>query len=126
MCIVSFSSKMISPAVIIKLYCFKLLFEKHFCLNNGPFVFSITDSCFDFGHHTSEISLPSSNSLQNLKQIEKRLLRYCTFIFSLSCQIVSVTSYLHEREAENLQNGGTHFPQIPDFWMGYLENPLAH
>ena len=25
------------PAVTIKLYCFKLLFEQHFCLNNRPF-----------------------------------------------------------------------------------------
>ena len=26
-------------AVTIKLYCFKLLFEHHFCLNHRPFVF---------------------------------------------------------------------------------------
>ena len=27
------------PVVTIKLYCFKLLFEHRFCLNNRPFVF---------------------------------------------------------------------------------------
>ena len=29
----------------------------------------------------------------------ERLLRHCTFIFSLSCSIASVTSYLSENEA---------------------------
>ena len=42
------------PAVTIKLYCFKLLFEHDFCLNSGPF-FSITDNNFDFGRHSNEI-----------------------------------------------------------------------
>ena len=45
----------------------------------------------------------------------KRLLRYCTFIFALSCRIASVTSYLSENEAENLQNGDVDVAQIPDF-----------
>ena len=35
------------PAVRIKLHCFKLLFEHHFCLNNRLFVFSIIDNHFD-------------------------------------------------------------------------------
>ena len=35
----------------------------------------------------------------------KRLMRYCTFIFSISCSIPSVTSYFIEKEAKNLQNG---------------------
>ena len=56
----------------------------------------------------------------------RRLLRYCTFIFSSSCSIASVTSYLSETEAENLQNGAVHLAQIPDFEMEYLENHLAH
>ena len=43
------------PAVKIKLYCFKLLFEHHFCFNNRPFVFSIIDNNFDFGCHNNEI-----------------------------------------------------------------------
>ena len=55
----------------------------------------------------------------------KRLLRYCTFIFSLSCRIAFVTSYSNENEAESLQNGDVHLAQIPDFEMGYLENHLA-
>ena len=54
------------------------------------------------------------------------LLRYCAFIFSLSCNIASVTSYLSENEAENLQNGDIHLVQIPDYEMEYLENHLAH
>ena len=60
----SHNKKSISPiflqnltllAVTIKLYCFKLLFEHHSCLNNRPFVFSITDNNFDFGCHSNEI-----------------------------------------------------------------------
>ena len=35
-------------------------------------------------------------------------------------------SYLSENEAENLQNGGVHLAQIPDFEIEYLENHLAH
>ena len=35
-------------------------------------------------------------------------------------------SYLSENEAENLQNGNVHLPQIPDFEIGYLENHLVH
>ena len=46
-------------------------------------------------------------------------------IFSLSCRIASVTSYLCENEAENLQNGDFHLAQISDFEMRYLENHLA-
>ena len=56
-------------------------------------------------------------------------MRYCTFISSLSCQVASVTSYLYENEAGNLQNGNFNLAQIPDFGMGifnYLENHLAH
>ena len=34
-------------------------------------------------------------------------------------------SYLGENEAKNLQTGGFHLAQIPDFGMGYLENHLA-
>ena len=53
-------------------------------------------------------------------------MRYCTFIFSMSCRIVYVTSYLNENEAKNLQNGDVHVAQIADFEIGYLENHLAH
>ena len=42
----NFLQNMILPAVAIKLHCFRLLFEHHFCLNNRPFVFSITDNNF--------------------------------------------------------------------------------
>ena len=67
---------------------------------------------------------------QNFKISNKsnvRLLTFdCTFIFSLSCSIASVTSYLSENEAENLQNGDIHLAQIPEVEMKYLENHLAH
>ena len=53
-------------------------------------------------------------------------MRYCTSIFSMSCGIVSVTSYLSENEAKNLQNGDVHIAQILDFEMEYLENHLEH
>ena len=53
-------------------------------------------------------------------------MRYCTFIFSMSCRIAYVTSYFSENEAKNLQNGEVNLAQIPDFEMGYLENHLAH
>ena len=42
---------MILPAVEIKLYCFKLFFEKHFSLKNRPFVFSIT------GNHLTLVAI---------------------------------------------------------------------
>ena len=56
----------------------------------------------------------------------KRLMRYCTFIFPMSCSIAPVTSYLSENEAKYLQNGDVHIAQIPDFEMEYLENHWAH
>ena len=59
----------------------------------------------------------SSNSLQNLKEIEQKTAEILHLIFSLSCRIASVTSYLRENEAENLQNGDVHPTQIPDFHL---------
>ena len=56
----------------------------------------------------------------------ERLLRYCTFDFSLFCHIASGTTYLREKEDENLQNGDVHLAQISDFGMGYLYDHLAH
>ena len=46
--------------------------------------------------------------------------------FSLSCSIASMTSYLSENEAKNLQNGDVHLAQIPVFEMEYNEKRLAH
>ena len=43
----------------------------------------------------------------------------------MSCGIASVTSYLTENEAKNVQNGDVHLGQIADFGMGYLKNHLA-
>ena len=95
-----FLQNLILPAVAIKLYCFKLLFEHHFCLNNRSFVFSIIDNNFDSGYH--------SNNLQSFKQIKQKTPDILHFDFSLSSSIASVTSYLIENEAENLQNGDVH------------------
>ena len=53
-------------------------------------------------------------------------MRYCNYIFSMSCRIASVTSYLSENEAKNLQNGDVRLAQVSDFEMGYLGNHLAH
>ena len=72
------------------------------------------------------IPLPSSNRLQNFKQIERKTPEILHFYFSLPCRIASVTSYPSENEAKNLQIGHVHLAQIPDFGMGYLENHLAH
>ena len=80
------------PAVTIKLYCFKLLFEHHSCLKNRPFVFSITDNNFDFGCHSNEIWNQARILCRVLKackvsnKTSRRLLRYCTFIFFIVLQ----------------------------------------
>ena len=121
-----FLQNLILPAVAIILYCFKLLFEHHFCLNNRPFVFSIIDNNFDSGCHGNKIWNEAKFLCQVLtackvsNKSNRRLPRYCTFIFSLA-----VTSCLTENEAENLQNGDVHLAQIPDFEMEYLKNHLT-
>ena len=74
----------------------------------------------------SEIRLISSNSPENFKQIEHKNPEIFHFHFSFSCRIASVTSYLCENEAENLQNDDFHLAQIPDFRLRYLKNHLAH
>ena len=64
--------------------------------------------------------------MQNLKQTKQKTYEILYFHLLISCRTASVTSYLCENEAKNLQNGDTHLAQIPDFEMGYLENHLAH
>ena len=64
--------------------------------------------------------------LQSFKQIKQKAPEIFHFHFSLSCRIASVTLYLSENEAENLQNGDVHLAQIPDFKMEYLENHFVH
>ena len=53
--------------------------------------------------------------MQTFKQIKQQTLEILHFHFSLSCSIVSVTSYLSENEAENLKNGDVHLAQIRGF-----------
>ena len=62
----------------------------------------------------------------SFKLIEQKTPEILHFHFLLSCSIASVTSYLNENEAENLQNSDVHLAQIPDFEMEYIENHLAH
>ena len=68
----------------------------------------------------------TSNSLQNFKQIKQKTPEILHFHFFNILQAASVTSYLSENEAKNLQNGDVHLAQIPDFEVRYLENHLAH
>ena len=42
----------------------------------------------------------------------------------MSCSIASVTSYLSENEAKNLQNGDVHIAQIPER-LGALRSVMA-
>ena len=119
------------PALTIKLL-FQLVLEKHFYLNNRPFVYSIIDDHFDFGCCSNEMRNEAKflcyllTACKVSNKLNKRLLRYCIFIFSLPCRIASVTSDFSENGAENLQDGDVHVAQIPDFEIGYLENHLAH
>ena len=64
--------------------------------------------------------------MQSFRQIKQQTPEILHFHFSLSCSIASVTSYLSENEAKNLQNGDVHLAQIPDFEMEYLKNHFAH
>ena len=43
----------------------------------------------------------------------------------MSCSIASVTSYLSENEAKNLQNGDVHIAQIPDFEMENISRTIG-
>ena len=82
-----FLQNLILPAVAIKLYCSKLLFEHHFCLNDRPFVFSIIDNNLDSGCHSNKIWNKAKFLCQVLtackvsNKSNRRLLRYCTFVF---------------------------------------------
>ena len=93
-------------------------------------VFVVDRSCFSC--HSNEIRNQAKffylllTPCKISKKSNKWLLRYCTLIFSLSCRIMSVMSYLSASEVENLQNDDVHLAQIPEFEMGYLENHLTH
>ena len=71
--------------------------------------------------------MPSSNSLQSFKQIEVKTPEILYFyFFTVLEDCVCDVIFISENEARNLQNGGVHLPQIPDFKMRYLENHLTH
>ena len=70
-------------------------------MNNRPFVFSMKDKetiVLIFVAITTKFEIKRNPIAQVLR-------------------IASVTSYLCENEAENLQNGDFHLAQIPDFGM---------
>ena len=85
-----------------------------------------------FSYHGNEISNQAKflclilTACEISHESNKRLLKYCTLIFSMPCSIAPVTSYLSDNEAKNLQNGDIYLAQILDFEMGYLENYLEH
>ena len=86
-----FFQNLILPAVTIKLYCFKLLFEHHFSLNkrllflnNGQyFLFWLS---WQRTLKWSKIHLPSSNSLQRFKQIKQKTPEILHFHFFIVLQ----------------------------------------
>ena len=64
------------------------------------------DNNFDFGiWNEAKCISQVLTACKVANKSNKRLLRFCAFIFSLSCSNASVTSYLSENEAENLQKG---------------------
>ena len=72
-----------------------------------------------FSYHSNEI-LNQAKFLRLIltackisNESNKRLVRYCTLIFSMSYRIASVTSYLSKNEAKTLQNGDIRLAQIP-------------
>ena len=67
----------------------------------------------------------SSNSLQSFKQVEQKTSEILHFHFFTVQQVASVTSYLNENEARNLQNGDVHLAQIPVFKMAISREPFG-
>ena len=59
----------------------------------------------------------TSNSLENFKQIEQKIPEILHFHFFIVLQDASVTSYLIENDANNLQKVDIHLAQIAEFRM---------
>ena len=69
-------------------------------------------------------ALAFANALNNFLLKDKSFYQQLpVYVWS---KIASLTLYLSENEAENLQNGNVHFARIPDLEMGYLENHLGN
>ena len=110
----------------------KLVIHSSYCEKTIVFCFWTKPNYSRLSSHSNKIwnqveflcSLLTACKISN--KSNQRLLRSCTFIFSMSCSIASVTSYLSENEIKNLQNGDVHLAEIPDFEMGHLENHLAN
>ena len=89
-------------------------FLKNTCLNNRPFVFAIMTIILILVAIAAKFQMKRNSFYKVLIACEvsnksnKRLLRYWTLIFYMSCRIACVTSYLSENEAENLENGDVH------------------
>ena len=110
----------------------KLVIHSSYCEKTTVFRFWTKADYSCFSCHSNEIWKLTKflclllTACKTSNKSSKRLLRYYTFILLMSCRIASLTSYLSENEAKNLQNGDVHLAQIPDFRMEYLENHLAH
>ena len=107
----------------------KLVIHSSYCERTIVFCLSTKANYSRLSCHSNEIQNQAKfvcSLLTAFKISNKRLLRYCSFIFSMSCRIASVASYVSENEAKNLQNGDVYLAPIPDFEMGYLENHFAH
>ena len=109
----------------------KWVIHSSYCEKTIVFCFWTKANYSHLSFHSNEIQNQAKFFCSLLKaciisnKSNKRLMRYCTFIFSMSCRTASLTSYLSENEAKNLQNGDVHLAQIPDFEKGYLENYLV-
>ena len=128
-----------TKGLLFKQKCFKKKFEtikfncncrqyhSSYCEETVVLCFWTKDEYSRFSRHSNKIwnqakflcLLITACKLSN--KSKQSLLRYCTFIFSVSWRIASVTSYLSENEAKNLQNGDVHLAQIADFEMEYRE-----
>ena len=106
---------------VVSVFEEKLVIHSSYCEKTTVFCFWSKANYSLFSCHSNEIwkqakficFLLTACKISN--KSNKRLLRYCTFIFLMSCRIASVTSYLSENEAKNLQNGDVHLAQIPSF-----------
>ena len=83
--------------------------ENLLLLGNNSLLFLNKANYSRLSYHSKEISNQAKFLCLILtvckisNESNKRLLRYCTLIFSVSCKIACVTSNLSENKAKNLQ-----------------------
>ena len=85
------------------------MIHSSYCEKTIVFPFWIKANYSRLSSHSNKISSQAKFVCSLLKawkisnKSNKRLMRYCTFIFSMSCSIASVMSYLSRIKAKNLQ-----------------------